>query len=165
MWYPSVWAHLFSLCKGDPSCFIVPADCTVPVDHALSVTSEHIALVHMFCFCLMWGGRRKDDGCVMTVTFSLDVRTPLPPACQDCFVCLHPSHTVVDIPPQPPSNNLRWPVFTEASADLLCHRGCWRFSGSMSLHSWDGEKEDSQDQLGSFNSLEKTKNTFLTSSI
>lgn len=91
--YPSVWTHLFSLCRGDPTCFIVPADCTVPLDNALSAMSGHIALVHMFCFCLMWGGRRKDDRCVMTVTFSLDVRTPLPPACQDCFVCLHPSLT------------------------------------------------------------------------
>lgn len=48
--------------------------------------------------------------------------------------------SVIDIPLSLlSSNNLRWPVFTGASADLLCHRMCWRFSGSMNLHGGDGE--------------------------
>lgn len=93
-------------------------------------------------------------------SFSRTVRTPLPPACPGCLVFLHLSHADIDIPPQPLSNNLRWPVSTEARADLLCHKMCWRVSGSMSAHSWDGEKEDNQDKLGSFNSWGITKHFF-----
>lgn len=105
------------------------------------------------------------DWCVMTATSALAGGTPLPPACPGWFVCWCLSPTVIDIPLSlPSSNNLRWPVFTGASADLLCHRMCWRFSGSMNLH--EGE-EDGEGHPGhktaSFNSAVGSNGVILSS--
>lgn len=113
--------------------------------------------LHMQCFCLM----RREGGAMIDGLWQLPFLCKNTSAsCLSRLFCLSASMSdchCIDIPPQPPSNNLRRPVFAGASADLLCRRLCWRFSGSMRVHGWDGGKEDSQDKLGSCGSAEKIR--------
>lgn len=144
-----IWAYtwpltLFSAYPQDPTRRATSSEYIL--SSFLKVTMTHVKLctcVLKVCFFPLWKVKRWlifYGSYLFPVSHT--IRTPLPPACPGCLVFLHPNHTVVDIPSQPPSNNLRWLVSTEASTDLLCNRMCWRVSGSMSSHSWDGEKED-----------------------
>lgn len=141
-------SHMSSLYPEDATCCTTSSDCTVSLDNALKVAlrpKQLCALVHVSAYGVFLDvvkGRLKDDWCVMTVTFSVS-------HIQKEHLCLlhvrvvlssYIQITVIDIPPHPPPNNLRWPVSSEARADVLCHWMCWRVSGSMSSYSWDGEE-------------------------
>lgn len=134
-------------------------------DHTVELANSTLGLCGHACASELLLSVEKiwdADWCVMTATSALAGGTPLPPACPGWFVCWCLSPTVIDIPLSLlSSNNLRWPVFSGASADLLCHRMCWRFSGSMNLHEGDGGQPGHE--MGSFNFAVGSNGLILTS--